>query len=231
MPRLIIKKLGENEIDKDYNLQHRKTHERIVNYDYDDDNHYEDVQSGGAIYTSISKTDYKKPKGPSKQDTLTLNQIRKKLNGYAELNTMKEKSILQYVQPFRAWLRYYDTKTEKFRIGGLLMKVDFPNYVTLVNTKNNISWSVQLKDNIIYIQDAILQNAQQKRIETKRYKPKTYVTETQKPKKIERKERAQTEDVKYIKRTPKKDTETEREYLIKEKLYDLFLKGKLKVMK
>jgi hypothetical protein len=67
------------------------------------------------------------------------------------------------------------------------MKVSYPDYIMLVNTSNNLSWSVQLKDNIIYIPD-------------------------------QRK-------VNY-----KKD-EKDKEKLIKEKLYEMYQKGKLTTKK
>lgn len=167
-------------------------------------------QDGGASYLSIARSNYKKPRGPSKQDQLTLEQIRTKLQGHRELKTIREKAILQYLQPFRVWVRYYDTKKEKFRVGGLLMKVDYPNYATLVNTKNNISWSIQLNDNIIYIPETAVESAKKRAREQMREKtiPKT-------PEMTEK--------------TENTDTST-REDLIKEKLYDLFLKGKLKVL-
>lgn len=191
--------------------------------DTDDTNDLEefDSQDGGAnVYTSIAKSGYKKPKGPSKQDQLTLDQIRKKLRGYKELNTMKDKEVLQYIQPFRSWIRYYDKKQQKFRIGGLLMKTEYPEYITLVNTANNISWSVQLKDNIIYIPDtAKIKEPVQQKTERTEMTGRTDRTE------IVRTERTVTE------RSESKIPDNQRVEMIKEKLYELFLDGKLKVLK
>jgi hypothetical protein len=33
------------------------------------------------------------------------------------------------------------------------MKVSYPDYITLLNPSQQLTWSVQLKDNIIYIKD------------------------------------------------------------------------------
>ena len=173
-------------------------------------------QDGGASYLSIARSDYKKPRGPSKQDQLTLEQIRTKLRGHRELKTMTEKSMLKYLQPFRVWVRYYDTKKEKFRVGGLLMKVDYPNYATLVNTKNNISWSIQLNDNIIYIPETAVETAKQKMREIQKQQ-----TETRDPRTETRDETLSTNETRN----------SRREDLIKDKLYDLFMKGKLKIVK
>ena len=66
---------------------------------------------------------------------------------------MKEKQLLTQLPNFKTWIRYYNTDTKQFRTGGLLMKVSFPDYIMLVNTAKNITWSVQLKNNIIYVPD------------------------------------------------------------------------------
>jgi hypothetical protein len=71
------------------------------------------------------------------------------------------------------------------------MKVSYPDYIMLVNTAQNITWSVQLKDNIIYIPD------------------QTIVKQTQK----------------------QKQEEDRKERMIKEKLYEMYKRGKLAAKK
>ena len=146
------------------------------------------------VFTSIVNTDYRKPVSGSKQDNFTRDDILKRLVDYIPLKTMKEKQILQQLPVFKTWIRYYNVETKQFRTGGLLMKVSYPDYIMLVNTSNNISWSVQLKDNIIYIPDPRKKN----------------VKNDQKTQK-EQKEKEQKD----------------KENLIKEKLYDMYQKGKL----
>lgn len=107
-------------------------------------------QKGNEMFTSIVNTHYT---NGSKQENFTINDILKKLVNYIPLKTMNEKEILQQLPIFKTWIRYYNVKTKQFRTGGLLMKVSYPDYITLVNTTNKLSWSVQLKDNIIYIPD------------------------------------------------------------------------------
>lgn len=138
------------------------------------------------VFTSIVNTDYRKPVSGSKQDNFTRDDILKRLVDYIPLKTMKEKQILQQLPVFKTWIRYYNVQTKQFRTGGLLMKVSYPDYIMLVNTSNNISWSVQLKDNIIYIPDPRKKNVQNDQKEQK-----------------------------------------DKENLIKEKLYEMYQKGKL----
>jgi hypothetical protein len=103
-------------------------------------------------YTSIIESNYKKPKYGSKQDNFTKEQIKQKLKGYKALRTDKEKQILLTLKPFKVWIRYFNTITKEFRVGGLLKTIDPElRYIMLVNTSNNLTWSVQLKDCIIFI--------------------------------------------------------------------------------
>ena len=141
------------------------------------------------VFTSIVNTDYRKPVSGSKQDNFTRDDILKRLVDYIPLKTMKEKQILQQLPVFKTWIKYYNVETKQFRTGGLLMKASYPDYIMLVNTSNNISWSVQLKDNIIYIPDPRKKN------------------------------------VKNDQKTQKE--QKDKENLIKEKLYDMYQKGKL----
>ena len=103
-------------------------------------------------YTGLN-TGYKKPSSGSRQDNFTRDEVLKRLENYIPLKTMKEKELLTQLPNFKSWVRYYNTETKQFRTGGLLMKVAYPDYIMLVNTAKNITWSVQLKNNIIYIQD------------------------------------------------------------------------------
>jgi hypothetical protein len=102
-------------------------------------------------YTSLTDTNYK---GKSKQAEMTKEQIKEKLKGYKALKTTTDKKILLELQPFKTWVRYFNTETKQFRVGGLLKLVD-PDlrYIMLVNTAKGITWSVQLNDNIIFIPD------------------------------------------------------------------------------
>lgn len=104
-----------------------------------------------AEYTSIVQSDFEPPRGGTQQDNMTDEQISNCIDGYIPLRTPEEKEVLTTLPLFKTWVRYYNIHTKKFRIGGLLMKVVHPTYIMLVNTANHIAWSVQLKDNIIFI--------------------------------------------------------------------------------
>lgn len=47
----------------------------------------------------------------------------------------------------------YITNTGKFRFGGVLIKNEYPLYYVLKNTKKNLTWSVNLSTNYIYVQN------------------------------------------------------------------------------
>lgn len=117
-------------------------------------------QDGGRVeYTSIANSSYKKSRHGSVQDNLTRDDIINRLDNYIPLQTMHEKKILTRLPYFKTWIKYFNTNTRQFRVGGLLMKVEYPDYIMLVNTAKKITWSVQLKDNIIYIpEDAELKD-------------------------------------------------------------------------
>lgn len=114
----------------------------------DSSNYNRGVKSG---FKSITNVNYKKPASGSRQDNFSREDILSKIENCIPLKTMKEKEILTRLPLFKTWIKYYNTDKKQFRTGGLLMKVEYPKYIMLVNTINNITWSVQLNDNIIYI--------------------------------------------------------------------------------
>lgn len=125
---------------------------------YTEDNEYyteteTNLEGGGKMYTNITKINYIRPQGGTRQDNLSRDDILKKLENYIPLKTMEEKAVIDRLPRFKTWIRYYNTETKRFRTGGLLARVSYPDYIMLVNTTKNLSWSVQLKDNIIYIPD------------------------------------------------------------------------------
>lgn len=142
-------------------------------------------------YKSLIESNYKKPINGSRQDNFTRDDILKRLENCVPLKSIRDKQILEELPIFKTWIKYYNTTTRQFRTGGLLMKVMFPDYIMLINTAQNITWSVQLKDNIIYIPD------------------QTIVKQTQK----------------------QKEESDRKEKMIKEKLYDMYKRGKLAAKK
>jgi hypothetical protein len=122
-------------------------------YDEDTDFTRTEVTGEGEGFISIVNSDYRRPRNGTVQDNLTTDQIKAKLKGFIPLKTMEEKRVLERMPLFKTWIRYINKDTRQFRTGGLLMKVAYPDYVMLVNTKMNITWSVQLNENIIFIRD------------------------------------------------------------------------------
>lgn len=136
------------------------------NSDSDSADGYSSEGGGKYKYTSLADTNYKKPRDGSKQDNLTKTQIREKLQGYRALKSSKDKEYLLTLKPFKVWVRYFNTVTKEFRVGGLLKLVDKQlRYIMLVNTSKNLTWSVQLKDCIIFIPKDIEEKEQAKQKE------------------------------------------------------------------
>ena len=137
-------------------------------YIQDTDTEDTSLQGGSNQYKSIVNVEYKKPRSGSRQDNMGTDEIKKKLEGFIPLRNMQEKRILTSLPLFKTWVRYINKETRQFRTGGLLMKVEYPNYVMLVNTNKNLSWSVQLDENILFIRDPKLER--QKMAEKEREK-------------------------------------------------------------
>jgi len=102
--------------------------------------------------------EYKRLGSLSKKNTtvkkvLTKEQIIKRLEGCISLNTIEEMEILNTLPLRRIWIWYMHKDTKSFKVGGFLMKVSYPDYIVLVNYRNKITWSVQLKENILFIKN------------------------------------------------------------------------------
>jgi hypothetical protein len=183
-------------------------------YSDDYDEYYSDSEDSSRIvggnvkgkgrvnYTSIVDSNYRKPRTGTKQDNLTREEIIEKIENTIPLKTMHEKRYLEQMPLFKTWIKYYNTETKQFRTGGLLFKVAYPDYIMLINTSQKLTWSVQLKDNIIYIPDPRLMY---KRQEQQKERRKQKAQETKK--------------------------EREQEAVIKEKLFELYKRGKLAAKK
>lgn len=133
-----------------------------------DEYYYENGNDNNFI--NIKDADYKKPITGSMQDSMTKEEIIKRLENCIPLKTMEEKKVLTKLPFFRTWIRYYNINTKQFRVGGVLTKVVYPDYMVLVNLNNKVSWSVQLKDVIVYITHP----AQNEKIKEKKIKDKLY---------------------------------------------------------
>lgn len=149
--RIIKKESSDESSEPNYRHDNRYDN-RHDNYSDSDSEGYTSEGGGQYKYTSIVNSGYKKPREGSKQDHMTKDQIREKLQGYRALKTSQDKRYLLNLKPFKVWIRYFNTQTKEFRVGGLLKMVDPElRYIMLVNTNKNLTWSVQLKDNIIFV--------------------------------------------------------------------------------
>lgn len=171
MKRLIVQKRGTDDTSEITESYVQET-EYTESYDRDND---ETQEGGGVKYQSITRSEYQKPARGSRQDNFTKEDIKEKLVGFIPLRTMSEKKALNQMPLFKTWVRYINNETKQFRTGGLLMKVEYPKYIMLVNTAKNLTWSVQLEDNIIFVRDPRESDAQnQEKENVKAMKDKLY---------------------------------------------------------
>lgn len=116
------------------------------------DSEYEQISSNSEnIRICRSLASYKRPHGGTRQENLTKDEMLKMLDGYIPLRTMEDKRILTRLRCFKSFIRYINLDTNLFRIGGILTKVVYPDYIMLMNPRGNIVWSVQLRNTVIYI--------------------------------------------------------------------------------
>lgn len=145
--RLIVNK-QDTETTTNYD-----TNMTMTSYEEEDTTQTETQSGGGAAFTSIVNTDYRKPREGTKQDNMSSEDIKRKLEGFVPLRTMQEKRVITTLPLFKTWVRYINKDTKQFRTGGLLMKVSYPDYIMLVNTNKTLTWSVQIRDNILFVRD------------------------------------------------------------------------------
>lgn len=97
--------------------------------------------------------DYVKPMEGTYQQNMSKLDILKKIEGYTKLSTIEEKAVLKDLVLFKTYVRYYDNIKKEFRLGGALIKVEYPKYIMLMNLTSKVTWSVQLQNNTIFIPD------------------------------------------------------------------------------
>ena len=96
----------------------------------------------------IDQDNYDRPE-ITKQDVISSDKekIKKKLEGWILVP-----EDYTYRIDCGIWIKYIN-KNGSFRNGGILIKNSSPEYFVLKNPIRNISWSVNLKDNHIFIED------------------------------------------------------------------------------
>ena len=126
-------------------------------------------------FRTFHKIGYPTPRNGTLQDNMSIEDVKNKLENYIPLVTMEEKKMLQSLPLMRTWVKYVNTETRQFRVGGLLMKVQYPDYIMLVIPHRKITWSVQLSDNVLFVKDpkVVLEEKQQK-LKAKLIKEKLY---------------------------------------------------------
>jgi hypothetical protein len=87
------------------------------------------------------------------QDTMRSREVKKEIEDYYVIKTMNEKRILKKLKLYKNWIKYINTETFKFRFGGLLYKVNYPDYIMLMNPTNRQIWMVRLDKNILFIKN------------------------------------------------------------------------------
>ncbi len=76
-----------------------------------------------------------------------INEIKTRLQGFVQIHEENYKDI-----DIGIWVRYISDEG-KYRTGGILVHNKAPDYFILKNPNNEITWSVNLKKNIIFMKD------------------------------------------------------------------------------
>ena len=99
-------------------------------------------------HIKIDQDEYIRPE-VTKQDIISSNKedIKRKLE-----NWILVPEDYTYRLDCGLWIKYI-SKAGKFRNGGVLIKNGSPDYLVLKNPIKKISWSVNLKENYVFIED------------------------------------------------------------------------------
>jgi len=109
-------------------------------------------------FKRIDQDNYVKPE-ESRQDIINENKelVIKDLQGYIKVD-LEDCSELILGSKIK-----YITNNGDYRIGGILTKNGFPNYIVLLSPYKKITWSVNLKTNTIFMED--VRNTKKEKIE------------------------------------------------------------------
>ena len=105
----------------------------------------EKLMTKSSNWSSKKIYNYTRP-NQTHQELLSNQDIKNKLKDYKKVDDINK---IQLGTHIRYFVVDQKTKTNLFRLGGILNKID-PNlrYITLTN--GNLSWSVQLSNSILY---------------------------------------------------------------------------------
>jgi len=86
----------------------------------------------------------------TKQDIISndVNEIKMRLKSFVQIHEDNYKDI-----DVGIWIRYISDPSGKYRAGGILVHNKAPEYFILKNPKNDITWSVNLTKNVIFMKD------------------------------------------------------------------------------
>lgn len=80
----------------------------------------------------------------------TLESLKHNLRNYIKIQDPKELADV----PVETWVKYVNKKTKLYRTGGVLIVNKSPVYIMLKNPyKNNITWSVNVAENVFFVLD------------------------------------------------------------------------------
>lgn len=108
----------------------------------------------------INEDNYQRPEF-TEQDYISSNKVlfKDKLKNYIQV----ESKFLNEI-PCNTWIRYI-TNEGLYRSGGILIKNEAPLYFILKNPYKKITWSVDLKNNYIFMED--IKNKKEEKLEMK----------------------------------------------------------------
>lgn len=148
---------------KGYNVIKKEDNSESTSESDSNDNYVSNSKVNKSKYVNIINSIYT---NPSKQAKFTKEDIKDRLNGYKSLKSMEDLNILRELPLYKTWVKYYNIEKKEFRQGGLLKFVDKDlKYIILLNTSKKLTWSVQIKDNIIFVNKEKIEEIKEAKIQ------------------------------------------------------------------
>ena len=105
-------------------------------------------------YKSLAAQGYKEVQDENIQNTLTKDQIAMRIKDHVVLKTQQDMTLLYTLKTYNTWIKYFNTKLKKFKMGGILTSVDHQlRYIMLANHNCRMRWKVNLQDNVIFVHE------------------------------------------------------------------------------
>lgn len=96
-----------------------------------------------------------KKAGKIQQDSMKIDDIQRNIKDHKMINNIKDMEMLTILPIGKINIKYINKKLNKFRVGGILIKIVYPRYIMLSNVFNKKNWCVNLDNSVLFIKNDI----------------------------------------------------------------------------